>query len=116
MKHLIAFLFAASLLAQAPAGTVAQSTTSVITGTAGGVICTLTNTTPALPSGIHIVCTSGGAMVLTLDSVVPTGTNGLAGSFGLSGNTITWLINQPTGQTAYSWQMGANGTAKSGTF
>jgi hypothetical protein len=115
MKLLISLLFAASLLAQS-SGTVTQSTTSNVVGTAGSVVCTLTNTTPSLPSGVHVVCTSAGATVLTMDSVVPTGTNGMVGSFSLSGNAVTWIVNQPTGQSNYSWQMAANGVGKSGTF
>ena len=97
-------------------GTVAQSSTSNVVGTAGPLVCTLTNTSPALPSGVHVVCSISGAAVLTIDSVVPTGTNGMAGSFGSAGNTITWIVNQPAPTTSYSWQMAANGVSKQGTF
>ena len=115
MKLLLSLLFAASLWAQSP-GTVAVTTTSTVTGTAGSVVCTLTNSTPTLATGVHIVCASAGATVLTMDSVVPTGANGMVGSFLLAGNSVTWIVNQPTGQTMYSWQMAANGVGKSGTF
>lgn len=103
------------LLAQTP-GTVAQNTVSNVVGTAGPVVCTLTNSSPALPSGVHVVCTNAGVTVLVMDSVVPTGTNGMVGSFSLAGNIITWMVNQPTGQTTVAWQMAANGVSKSGTF
>lgn len=114
MKTLLAFLFSLSLVAQSP-GTVAQSTVSNVVGTAGVVVCTLTNGSPAFPAGVHVVCTNSGASVLVMDSVVPTGTNGMVGSFSLAGNTITWIVNQPVAGP-YAWQMAANGVAKSGTF
>jgi hypothetical protein len=103
------------LLAQTP-GTVSQSTVSNVVGTAGPVVCTLTNSSPALPSGVHVVCTNAGAVVLTLDAVVVPGTNGLAGHFGVGGDSVTWLVNQPSGQTMFSWQMAANGVSKQGAF
>lgn len=115
MKTLLLSLLAVIAAAQTT-GTVAQSTTSNVVGTAGTLVCTLTNSTPALPSGVHVVCTVGGAAALTLDSVVPTGTNGMVGSFANAGNTVTWIVNQPTGQANFSWQMAANGVGKSGTF
>lgn len=115
MKLLIGLLLALSLCAQTT-GTVAQTSTSSVIGTAGTVICTLTNSTPALPSGVHVVCTNAGASVLVMDSVVPTGTNGMVGSFGLTGNTVTWIVNQPTAGGPWAWQMAANGAGKSGTF
>jgi hypothetical protein len=115
MKLLFSLLFAASLWAQT-VGTIAVSTISTVTATAGPLVCVLTNSTPALPTGIHVACTNSGATVFTADSVVPTGTNGLVGSFSLAGNSVTWIVNQPTGQTSFSWQMAANGVGKSGTF
>lgn len=115
MKLTIALLISASLAAQT-VGTVAQNTVSNVVGTAGTLACTLSNITPALPTGVHIACTNSGASVLTLDSVVPTGTNGTQGSLGLAGNIITWMVNQPTGQASFAWQMVANGVGKTGTF
>ena len=115
MKLLIGFLFSLSVFAQA-VGTVAQSTQSTVTGTAGPVVCTLTNSSPALASGVHVTCTNSGASVLVMDSVVPTGTNGMVGSFGMGGNTVTWIVNQPVASGPYAWQMAANGTGKTGTF
>jgi hypothetical protein len=113
---LLIVLLSALAFAQPPAGTVTTTTTANVVGTAGTLVCTLTNTSPALPSGVHVACSISGASVLSMDSVVPTGTNGMVGSFGSGGNTITWIVNQPTGQTAYSWQMAANGVGKTGTF
>lgn len=115
MKSIIALLILSASLA-AQTGTVAQNTVSNVVGTAGTLVCTLTNSAPALPSGVHVACTSSGAPVLTLDSVVPIGTNGMVGSFSTAGNMITWLVNQPTGQTTYAWQVVANGVGKTGTF
>jgi hypothetical protein len=114
MKTIIGLVFSFSLLAQSP-GTVAQSTVSNVVGTAGPVVCTLTNASPVLATGVHVVCTNAGASVLVMDSVVPTGTNGMAGSFGIAGNTVTWIVNQPVAGPS-AWQMAANGVAKSGTF
>jgi hypothetical protein len=117
MKTLLLFFIAVLAFGQTQTpGTVAQSSTSNVVGTAGTLTCTLTNSSPALPSGVHVVCSISGAAVLTMDSVVPTGTNGMVGSFGSAGNIITWLVNQPQGQTAYAWQMAANGASKQGTF
>lgn len=116
MKPIFAVLILTASLAAQTAGTVAQNTVSNVVGTAGTLVCTLTNSAPALPTGVHFACTSAGASVLTLDSVVPTGANGTQGSLGLAGNIITWMVNQPTGQTTYAWQMVANGVAKTGTF
>lgn len=99
-----------------PAGTVTQSTISTVTAVAGTVTCTLSNTNPVLASGIHAECKIGANKVLVMDSVIPSGNNGIVGSFSDSGNIVTWLVNQPTGQTNYSWQMAANGASKSGTF
>src|SRR5450759_5240422 len=116
--RLLILLFVSALAfgqTQTP-GTNAQSSTSHVVGPAGTLTCTLTNSSPALPSGVHVVCSISGAAVLTMDSVVPTGTNGMVGSFGSAGNIITWLVNQPQGQTAYAWQMAANGVSKQGTF
>jgi hypothetical protein len=114
MKTIIGLVFSFSLLAQTP-GTVAQSTVSNVVGTAGPIVCTLTNSSPTLPSGVHVVCTNAGASVLVRDSVVPSGTNGMVGSFGLAGNIITWIVNQPAAGP-YAWQMAANGVGKQGTF
>lgn len=115
MKLLLGFLCIVSLLGQTP-GTVAQSTTSNVVGTAGSIVCSLTNSSPALATGVHVACTNSGASVLVMDLVVPTGTNGMVGSFGMGGNTVTWLVNQPVAGGAVAWQMAANGTGKSGTF
>lgn len=115
MKTTLSLLFTSLAWAQST-GTVTQSTTSNVVGTAGTLGCTLTNSTPSLPTGVRVVCTVGGTVALTLDSVVPTGTNGMVGSFANAGNTVTWIVNQPTGQANYSYQMAANGAGKSGTF
>lgn len=115
MKTIIGLVFSFSLLAQTP-GTVAQSTVSNVVGTAGPIVCTLTNSSPALSSGVHVVCTNAGASVLVMDSVVPSGTNGMVGSFGMAGNTVTWIVNQPLAGPSYAWQMAANGIGKTGTF
>ncbi len=114
MKLAILILFAASL-ALAQTGTVSQSTTSNVVGTAGGLVCTLTNSTPALPTGVHVACLNAGASVLLMDAVVPVGPNGMVGSMTLAGNTVTWIVTQPAAGP-YAWQMAANGVNKSGTF
>jgi hypothetical protein len=63
-----------------------------------------------------VACTNSGTSVLVMDATIVTGPNGVTGQLNLSGNVITWIVQQPTGQTAYSWQMAANGVGKSGTF
>lgn len=113
MKMLLLLLIAS--VAPAQTGTVSQSTTSSVVGTAGTLVCTLTNTTPALPTGVHVVCANSGASVLVMDAAIPVGPNGIVGSMTLTGNSVTWSITQPV-VGPYSWQMAANGVAKSGTF
>ena len=113
MKTLI--LLALSALAFGQTGTVSQSTTSAVVGTAGALVCTMTNTTPALPTGVHVACSNSGAAVLMMDAVIPVGPNGIVGSMTLTGNTITWSVTQPVAGP-YAWQMAANGESKSGTF
>lgn len=112
----LVLLIVVSCFGQTP-GTVTQSTTSNVVGVASTVSCVLSNTTPVLPSGVHVVCTVSGANALTMDSVIPASNpNGLVGSFTNAGNTVTWLVNQLAGQSNYSWQMVANGVSKTGTF
>jgi len=111
---IIGLMIVISSFAQA-AGTVTQNTTTNVVGTAGTLVCTLTNTAPALPSGVHIMCTSAGVLVLTGDSVIPVGTNGTVGGLTIAGNSINWLVSQPVAGP-YSYQMAANGTLKVGAF
>lgn len=116
MKLLLGvFLIASALSAQSSGGTVTQSTTSSVIGTAGPLVCTLTNSSPALPSGVHVVCINNGASVLVMDSAIPVGQNGMVGSMALGGNIVTWIVQQLTAGT-FTWQMAANGVGRSGTF
>ena len=117
MKTAILILvLAAAANAQTP-GTVVKSTTSTssVVGTAGSLACTLTNTSPALPTGVHVVCINSGNTILVMDSVIPVGANGMVGSMTVSGNSVSWLVNQPVAGP-YAWQMVANGVSGSGTF
>lgn len=97
-----------------PLGTVSQVTTSTVTATAGSVVCALTYAAPPPPAGVHTECKTAGVTVLTLDSPVPAGTNGMVGKFAKQGNLITWTLTLST--STVSWQISANGTAKTGTF
>jgi len=115
MKLLLLAALSCLLVAQTP-GTVSQATTSTVTGTAGTLTCTLTNSSPALPSGVHVACSVSGAAVLVMDSVVTAGNNGMVGSFTQTGNTVTWIVTLPTAGGSYNWQMAANGVGKTGAF
>src|ERR1039457_5100111 len=108
MKFIVLVLFSVSFTSAQTSGTITQSSTSNVVGTAGTLVCTLTNTTPVLVTRVHVACVNSGASVLVMDSVVPVGSNGMVGSMTLTGNTVTWLINQPTVGGLYSWQMAAN--------
>lgn len=102
-------------MAQAP-GTVTSTSTSSVTATTATVSCVLTNTIPSLPSGIHAVCKIGSATVLTMDIVIAQGSNGSVGAFVNGSDNVTWIVNQAAGTTVITWQIAANGVAKSGTF
>lgn len=102
--------------AQTPPGTVTSTSAATVTAATVTVTCVMTNSSPALPSGVHVVCKIAGNTVLTMDSVVGAATNGVVGSFTNAGDTITWLLTQLAGQTLISWQMVANGVSKAGTF
>lgn len=100
--------------AQTP-GTIAKTTVSTVTATAGTVSCTFTSQSPALPTGVGINCKSGTAS-LSQTSVVPTGnTSGIVGSFNVGPDAITWLLTQPTAGVV-TWEIAANGSSRSGTF
>jgi hypothetical protein len=96
----------------APSGSIIQ--TSLITATAGSIICTLAMANPASNTGVHIECKLDQKLVLVLDMPVPSGSSSLVGSYSNSGDTVSWVIGQPGG--AISWTMTANGTSKSGSF
>lgn len=119
MKRYALLLLAAVAFGQQTPGTVTSNSVSNIIATAGTISCTLTNTTPALASGVHVTCTVSGALVLSMDVVVAAGTNGSLGSFttgGVGGDIVTWQVNQVAGQPLITWTMNANGVGKSGTF
>ena len=115
MKTLkLALLLVAVSAAQAPpAGTIVQSTNVV--ATAGTLVCTLSNGSPVLATGVHVSCTNSGTSVLVMDATITVGANGVTGQINQGGNVCSWLVNQPTAGP-YSWQMAANGVNKAGTF
>ena len=114
MKLLPALLLLLAAAARAQtAGTVTQTALTTVTATAGAIVCVFTN--PARPT-IHTACAQSGATVLTMDATPATGsTSGAVGSINLAGNSVTWIIQQPTAN-AITWQIAANGTSASGTF
>jgi len=97
-------------------GTITTSSVTSVTGTAGPVVCTLTSTTPAPASGVHVTCTSSGVLALTMDAVIAPGTNGMVGGFTVGLNTVSWLVTKPSTSEPYTWQMAANGKGASGVF
>jgi len=114
-RFLLLQLFAAvTLYAQSPA--ITQTTVSNGTAVSGPVTCVLSNNSPALPSGVHAACSVSGALSLVMDSVITPGNNGTVGSFTISGVTISWLVTQPTGATAVTWQMTTGTVTKTGVF
>jgi hypothetical protein len=126
MRRLASALWLAiTALAQTPTpGTVTTVTTVTITAAAGtapeAITCTFTST----PSQVVTGCAGAGA-TLSTTFAVPIPSPGTIGTFGLSGNIITWSF-QPYGPTVTScpsgvtsgtcWQVVANGTSKSGAF
>lgn len=98
-------------------GSVTETSLKTVTAAAGtgstAVICVFTN--PATPT-VHTECRIGAALVLTQDSTPAVGaTNGAVGSFVNAGNSVTWMVQQPSAGNV-TWQIAANGTMKSGTF
>lgn len=115
MRQLAAVLLLLPLLAF-PQGTVVQSTTTTVTGTAGPLVCVMRNSSPALPTGVHVECAVSGSVKMTFDVVVSAGNNGAVGSYSEGSDIVTWLVKLPTEPGPYSWQMVANGVLKTGTF
>jgi hypothetical protein len=113
---LLFFVFMTLCAQTVTPGTV--TTTGAVTGTAGTVTCSFSNQSPPAAAGVHINCVvSSGIGQMSQDSVVPIGSpNGIAGSFNANGNSVTWILLQPTAAGPVSWQVAANGTMKSGTF
>ena len=120
MKRIVLFLAALTAFAQAPAGSVTQTTvtTAAALAPAGAfsttqIQCQFSN--PARPT-IHVVCTQNNATIMTQDMTPAIGaTNGAVGSITISGNSVTWIIQQPT-SGSITWQIAANGTSQSGSF
>ncbi len=104
----------AALWGQAVGTVTVSSTISAVAGTGtSAVTCVMSN--PA-PPGVHMTCAIGATVVLTQDTTPAVGaTNGAGGSFVSSGNTVTWLIQQPTAGT-FTWDIVANGVRKTGTL
>lgn len=116
----LTLLFSAGfLVAQAPAGSVTQTTVLTVTAVApaaastGQLTCQFSNSQKPT---VHVVCSQSGGTVLTMDATPAVGaTAGVVGSLNLSGNAITWIVQQPTAGNV-TWQVAANGTAGNGTF
>ncbi|HEY1340986.1 MAG TPA: hypothetical protein VGF59_25920 [Bryobacteraceae bacterium] len=98
----------------APQGSIQQATT--VTATAATISCSITNKTPATTNGVHIECKLGDAKALVLDSLVPTGSNAMVGSYGDAENTVSWIISQPALGGPLNYSISANGVGKTGTF
>lgn len=114
MRYLIALiLFVCAACAQTPGTITRMPGTTTVTATAGALVCTFTN--PAMPQ-IHVECANSGTMVLKEDVTPPVGpAQGFVGSFSLSGNSVTWIIAQPTAGTV-TYQIAANGVSGSDKF
>lgn len=113
MKLLLTLL-SSVLVAQTP-GTIAKTTVSTITATAGAIACTFTSQSPALPTGVALSCKAGTAGI-DQTSVIPVGnTSGIVGSFHAGPDAVTWILKQPTAGTV-TWEVAANGVAQNGTF
>ena len=115
---LLLLLPAAWLQAQA-AGSVTQTTVLTVTAAApaaaGSSQLTCQFSNPSKPT-VHVVCSQNGGQVLTMDATPAVGaTSGVVGSLNLSGNAITWIVQQTTAGNV-TWQIAANGTAGQGTF
>lgn len=103
------------LLAQT-AGTISVVSSNTVTAIAGSVTCTFTSSSPALPTGVHTVC-SASTSKLTQDSVVAPGSiNGITGQVNNGTDALTWILTQPLDGSLVHYAIAANGTQKSGDF
>lgn len=96
--------------AQQP-GTV--TVTNTVTAVAGPITCTLSN--PA-PPAFSMTCAAPGGATLKQDATPAVGaTSGIVGSFNVGADAVTWIVKQETAG-AVTWQVGANGVMKAGSF
>jgi len=109
---LVLAFFAGSLFAQTP-GTVTVNSATNVTAVASSVNCVLHKKSSLV---VTVTCKVLGVTMLTSTTTIGANRNGTVGDYTNAGDSVTWLVNQPQGQTSLSWQMAANGTQKSGTF
>jgi hypothetical protein len=103
MKRFLLFALAVSCWAQ-----VTRTSSTVVTATAGPVLCVFTAQTPTAPTGVHAVCSTSGVIQLTMDTVIPVGsTNGIAGTYAPTGGTISWIFTQATITAPITYQVAA---------
>lgn len=126
MKSTIVLLFLALFLSlflaclclqaqQTPApGTVTQATSSVITATAGGLVCSFTRITPDTKTDhVKIACSSNSGSTMTQDT---TGTTLIQAQFAAVSDVIAWDIAKAATGELFNWSVTANGATKTGTF
>lgn len=114
MRILLILAFGAFLGAQT-LGTITKTTTTTVTAVAGGVTCVFTSQTPALPTGVSVQCTGGGASYHSSGTVPVGNASGLVGDFTASGDSVTWILTQASGQPI-QYQIAANGKMDTGTL
>jgi len=103
---------ALAALAQQP-GTVTVANLATITATAGPITCTLSNPSPP---AFKMACTATGGATLTQDVTPAVGAlTGATGQFNVNADAVTWVVKQETAG-AVTWQVGANGVTKAGSF
>ncbi|MBK8200293.1 MAG: hypothetical protein IPK75_18255 [Acidobacteria bacterium] len=87
--------------------------TNTVTAIAGPITCTLSN--PA-PPAFSMTCSAPGGATLKQDATPAVGaTSGIVGSFNVGADAVTWIVKQETAG-AVTWQVGANGVMKAGSF
>lgn len=103
-------LFISTLVAQQP-GSV--TVTNTITAVAGPVTCTLSNPSPP---AFSMACSAGSGALMKQDATPAIGpASGIAGSFNVGPDAVTWIVKQEVAGTV-TWQVSANGVLKTGNF
>jgi hypothetical protein len=118
---LISVLFAALAMAQTGTGTVVVSTTITATaqqspGDANAIVCTATPVNSQISVTCKVGATTGLSATYTVLPGSTSATNAAVASFVYGGNSVVWMLYQPASSGPISWQVAANGAAKSGQF
>ena len=91
--------------------------TGNVVAVAGSVTCTLTPNAVPPASFVNLSCSAGTTSVVSAPISPPVGSlSGFTLGVNNAGDAVTIQITQANGTSPLAWSIGANGTAKTGTF